>query len=203
MASDIKTLHLCCLSDALVFDTTSPSAEPANTMLAHRAISLNHGWLHRVMGISPPAGSLSAALLAWSPFRWGLGLDGSIIVPDGIIAIQLAIGCFMNGWTRLAPYLAVVDRRFCSRAFELFFSKHFLRVDPQHLQVVLAHPPKSLAPGQGAPAGKYSDNRIFSFQGARGADKLTPSLLSRVRERVENQIFYFAFIMLLSLSKTF
>ena len=191
MASDIKTLHLCCLSDALVFDTTSPSAEPANTMLAHRAISLNHGWLHRVMGISPPAGSLSAALLA------------SIIVPDGIIAIQLAIGCFMNGWTRLAPYLAVVDRRFCSRAFELFFSKHFLRVDPQHLQVVLAHPPKSLAPGQGAPAGKYSDNRIFSFQGARGADKLTPSLLSRVRERVENQIFYFAFIMLLSLSKTF
>ena len=109
----------------------------------------------------------------------------------------------MNGWTRLAPYLAVVDRCFCSRAFELFFSKHFLRVDPQHLQVVLAHPPKSLAPGQGAPAGKYSDNRIFSFQGARGADKLTPSLLSRVRERVENQIFYFAFIMLLSLSKTF
>ena len=64
MASDIKTLHLCCLSDALVFDTTSPSAEPANTMLAHRAISLNNGWLHRVMGISPPAGSLSAALLA-------------------------------------------------------------------------------------------------------------------------------------------
>ena len=39
-----------------------------------------------------------------------LGLDGSIIVPDGIIAIQLATGCFMDGWTRLAPYLAVVDR---------------------------------------------------------------------------------------------
>ena len=129
---------------------------------------LNRGWLHRVMGVSPPAGSLSAALLAWSPFRWGLGLDGSIIVPDGVVAIQLAIGCFVDGRIRLAPYLAVVDRCFCSRAFELFFSKHFLRVDPQHLQVVLAHPPKSLAPGQGAPAGKYSDNRIFSFQGARG-----------------------------------
>ena len=41
------------------------------------------------MGVSPPAGSLSAALLAWSPFRWGLGLDGSIIVPDGVVAIQL------------------------------------------------------------------------------------------------------------------
>ena len=64
MASDIKTLHLCCLSDALVFDTTSPSAEPADVMLDHRAINLNRGWLHRVMGISPPAGSLSAALLA-------------------------------------------------------------------------------------------------------------------------------------------
>ena len=62
------------------------------------------------MGLSPPAGSLSAALLAWSSFRWGLGLDGSIIVPDGVIAIQLAIGCFVDGWTRLAPYLAVVDR---------------------------------------------------------------------------------------------
>ena len=62
------------------------------------------------MGLSPPAGSLSAALLAWSPFRWGLGLDGSIIVPDGVIAIQLAIGCFVDGRIRLAPYLAVVDR---------------------------------------------------------------------------------------------
>ena len=62
------------------------------------------------MGISPPAGSLSAALLAWSPFRWGLGLDGSIIVPDGVVAIQLAIGCFVDGRIRLAPYLAVVDR---------------------------------------------------------------------------------------------
>ena len=71
---------------------------------------LNRGWLHRVMGVSPPAGSLSAALLAWSPFRWGLGLDGSIIVPDGVIAIQLAIGCFADGWNRSAPYLAVVDR---------------------------------------------------------------------------------------------
>ena len=64
MASDIKTPHLCCLFDALEFDTTPPSAEPADVMLDHRAINLNRGWLHRVMGISPPAGSLSAALLA-------------------------------------------------------------------------------------------------------------------------------------------
>ena len=105
MASDIKTSHLCCLYAALVFDTTSPSAEPANTMLAHRAISLNHGWLHRVMGISPP-GRISVG----RPPCLRLGLDGSIIIPDGIIAIQLATGCFMDKWTRLAPYLAVVDR---------------------------------------------------------------------------------------------
>ena len=55
-----------CLS---VFDTTSPDMGGNE----------NSGW-HRFMSISPPAGSLSAALLAWSPFRWGLGLDGSIIV---------------------------------------------------------------------------------------------------------------------------
>ena len=46
----------------------------------HRATDLNRGWLHRVMGVSPPRGSLAAALLAWSPFHRGLGLDGSIIV---------------------------------------------------------------------------------------------------------------------------
>ena len=51
-------------SSALVFDTTPPSAEPAHTAPTHRAIYLNHGWLHRVMGVSPPAGSLSAALIA-------------------------------------------------------------------------------------------------------------------------------------------
>lgn len=64
MASDIKTSQLCCLSAALVFDTTSPSAEPAYATPVHRAIGLNRGWLHRVMGVSPPAGSLSAALIA-------------------------------------------------------------------------------------------------------------------------------------------
>ena len=41
------------------------------------------------------------------------------------------------------------------------------------------------------------------FKEPEGGDNSTPSLLSRVREGVENQIFYFAFIMLLSLSKTF
>lgn len=93
------------------YSTLLPQAQkPVPPALALQGNHLNRGWLHRVMGVSPPAGSLSAALLAWSPFRWGLGLDGSIIVPDGVIAKQPATGCFVDGWTRLAPYLAVVDR---------------------------------------------------------------------------------------------
>jgi len=34
MASDIKTSQLCCLSAALVFDTTSPSAKACAVWLA-------------------------------------------------------------------------------------------------------------------------------------------------------------------------
>ena len=104
------------------------------------------------MGVSPPAGSLSAALLAWSPFRWGLGLDGSIIVPDGVVAIQLAIGCFVDGRIRLAPYLAVVDRgsilQSCKKERKNVQMTSFA-VSAGPLQVVLAHPPASLAPVKG------------------------------------------------------
>lgn len=105
MASDIKTSHLCCLSAALVFDTTSPSAKAcaAGTGSVGRSsepqlASLRHGRLTPAR-ISPGC-----------PPCLRLGLGRSIIVPDGVIAIQLAIGCFMDGWTRLAPCLAVVDR---------------------------------------------------------------------------------------------
>lgn len=53
----------------------------------------------------------------------------------------------MDERTRLAPYLAVIDRQLCNRAFELSFNQYFFRVDlQQYLQVVLAHSPKSLAP---------------------------------------------------------
>ena len=105
MASDIKTSHLCCLSAALVFDTTSPSAKAcaAGTGSVGRSsepqlASLRHGRLTPAR-ISPGC-----------PPCLRLGLGRSIIVPDGVIAIQLAIGCFVDGWTRLAPYLAVIDR---------------------------------------------------------------------------------------------
>ena len=37
------------------------------------------------------------------PVSPGLGLDGSIIVPGGIIAKQPATGCFVDGWTRWHP----------------------------------------------------------------------------------------------------
>ena len=99
MASDIKTSQLCCLVCACI----------RHYFPRRQGDHLDRGWLHRVMGVSPPRGSLAAALLAWSPFHRGLGRDGSIIVPDGVIAIQPATGCFVDGWIRSAPCLAVMD----------------------------------------------------------------------------------------------
>ena len=105
IASDIKTSHLCCLSLALVFDTTSPSAGAC-------AIGISSiGRPSEPRLASPRHGTLTPGRISVGrPPCLRLGLDGSIIVPDGIIAIQLATGCFVDGWTRLAPYLAVVDR---------------------------------------------------------------------------------------------
>ena len=60
---------------------------------------------------SPRHGTLTPGRIsAGRPLCLRLRLDGSIIIPGGVIAIQLATGCFLDGWTRLAPYLAVVDR---------------------------------------------------------------------------------------------
>lgn len=110
IASDIKTSHLCCLSLALVFDTTSPSAGAC-------AIGISSiGRPSEPRLASPRHGTLTPGRISVGrPPCLRLGLDGSIIVPDGIIAIQLATGCFVDGWTRLAPYLAVVDRGGSSR----------------------------------------------------------------------------------------
>ena len=67
MASDIKSLFFLLMA---LFDTTS------------RALGdgLNCGRLSRIMGISPPPGSLPAALIAWSPGQGGLWLGRSIII---------------------------------------------------------------------------------------------------------------------------
>ena len=142
MASDIKTSHLCCLSAALVFDTTSPSAKAcaAGTGSVGRSsepqlASLRHGRLTPAR-ISPGC-----------PPCLRLGLGRSIIIPDGVIAKQPATGCFVDGWTRLAPYLAVFDAGFvCTGG--------------------LGASSSVAGPGQGAPSGKYPDGRIFDFRGA-------------------------------------
>ena len=161
MASDIKTLHFCCSSAALVFDTTSPSAKarvidtgllgrPSEPQLA----SLRHGRLTPAR-ISPGC-----------PPCLRLGLGRSIIVPDGVVAKQPATGCFVDGWTRLHlvwPSLIDVGQPGCQNRTEQYGC---LRLQPcgEHLQVVLAHPPASLALVQRAPSGRYSDDRIFDFQ---------------------------------------
>lgn len=110
IASDIKTSHLCCLSLALVFDTTSPSAGAC------------------AIGISS-IGRPSEPRLA-SP-RHGTLTPGRISVGRPHCLIPISVGAvtgrkyhypwrshcdtachrlFLDGWTRLAPYLAVVDR---------------------------------------------------------------------------------------------
>ena len=147
MASDIKTLHFCCSSAALVFDTTSPSAKACvvDTGLLGRSsepqlASLRHGRLTPAR-ISPGC-----------PPCLRLGLGRSIIAPDGVIAKQPATGCFVDGWTRLAPYLAVVDRgsilQSCKKERKNVQMTSFA-VSAGPLQVVLAHPPASLAPVKG------------------------------------------------------
>ena len=105
----------------------------------------------------------------------------------------------MDGWSRFALYLAVmidVARLVCKPVLK---SIRFFRLQPAavHLQVVLTHPPVSLALLRRALSGRYSDDWIFDFQGARGNNSSTPSLLSRVREGVENQIFILLFLTLL------
>ena len=162
MASDIKTLHFCCSSAALVFDTTSPSAKAcaAGTGSVGRSsepqlASLRHGRLTPAR-ISPGC-----------PPCLRLGLGRSIIVPDGVVAKQPATGCFVDGWTRLHlvwPSLIDVGQPGCQNRTEKYGC---LRLQPcaVHLQVVLAHPPASLALVQRAPSGKYPDDRVFCFQG--------------------------------------
>ena len=95
MASDIKTSQLCYLICACIRHYfPRRQGNRSGPQLA----SLRHGRLTPAR-ISPGC-----------PPCLRLGLGRSIIIPGGVIAIQLATGCFLDGWTRLAPYLAVVDR---------------------------------------------------------------------------------------------
>ena len=57
------------------------------------------------MGLSPPAGSLSAA-----PIACGCGWAEVSLSLTGFMAKQLATGCFSDGCDRSAPSLAVIDK---------------------------------------------------------------------------------------------
>ena len=176
MASDIKTSQLCCLICACIRHYfPRRQGNRSGPQLA----SLRHGRLTPAR-ISPGC-----------PPCLRLGLGRSIIVPDGVIAKQPATGCFVDGWTRLAPYLAVVDRgsilQSCKKERKNVQMTSFA-VSAGPLQVVLAHPPASLALIQRAPSGKYPDDRIFNFQRTREG---TPSLYYPLSEGAENQNFMF------------
>ena len=152
MASDIKTSQLCCLICACIRHYfPRRQGNRSGPQLA----SLRHGRLTPAR-ISPGC-----------PPCLRLGLGRSIIVPDGVVAKQPATGCFVDGWTRLHlvwPSLIDVGQPGCQNRTEQYGC---LRLQPcaVHLQVVLAHPPASLALVQRAPSGRYSDDRIFCFQG--------------------------------------
>ena len=137
MASDIKTSQLCYLICACIRHYfPRRQGNRSGPQLA----SLRHGRLTPAR-ISPGC-----------PPCLRLGLGRSIIVPDGVIAKQPATGCFVDGWTRLAPYLAVVDRgsilQSCKKERKNVQMTSFA-VSAGPLQVVLAHPPASLAPVKG------------------------------------------------------
>ena len=152
MASDIKTSQLCCLICACI----------------RHYFPRRQGNRSGPQLASPRHGRLTPARISpGCPPCLRLGLGRSIIVPDGVVAKQPATGCFVDGWTRLHlvwPSLIDVGQPGCQNRTEMYGC---LRSQPcaVHLQVVLAHPPASLALVQRAPSGKYPDDRVFCFQG--------------------------------------
>ena len=60
-----------------------------------------------------------------------------------------------------------------------------------HLQVVLAHPPESLALFQRAPSGRYSDGWIFSFRGATEKFFLLACIGEEVRILHSSKFYFF------------
>ena len=127
----ILRLHICVVSYAPVFDTTSPG---------DRATDLDRSWLHCVMGVSPPRGSLPAALLAcgWDWAEVSLSLTESLrySLPSAVL--------WTDGpaWHLTWPSLTVgTGKEQIRKNNGLFLCAASFR-----LQVVLAHPPVSLAP---------------------------------------------------------
>ena len=154
MASDIKTSQLCYLICACIRHYfPRRQGNRSGPQLA----SLRHGRLTPAR-ISPGC-----------PPCLRLGLGRSIIIPGRVIAKQPATGCFVDGWTRSAPYLAVIDAGFiCTGG--------------------LGASSSVACPGQGAPSGRYPDDWIFDFQRTR---EEPPSLYYPLSEGAENQNFMF------------
>ena len=156
MASDIKTSHLCCLSRAaLVFDTTSPSAKACATA----------SWeSHPREDLSRPPSLLdphSGGGWDWTEVSLSLTESLRYSLPSAVLRT--------DGTARhlIWPSLIDVGQPGCQNRTEMYGC---LRSQPcaVHLQVVLAHPPESLALFQRAPSGRYSDGWVFGFQGTRG-----------------------------------
>ena len=68
--------------------TLLPQAQkPADWL--YRAVNLNRGWLYRVMGLSPPAGSLPAALLVcsrdWTEVSLSLTESSRYSLPSAVL----------------------------------------------------------------------------------------------------------------------
>ena len=101
----------------------------------------------------------------------------------------------MDGWTRLAPYLAVVDRFASGQKQSKKEGLNFVLTRSGYLQVVLAHPPVSLALFQRAPPGRYSDDWIFNYQGEREwLFNFQPSLYIAENSNVCTEVFIKVFI---------
>lgn len=117
MASGIKAFRSLRFS-VLVFDTTSPSTRAAAWTAAGFTASRGS---HPHEDLSRPPSLLDPRITGgWDWTGVSLSLTESL-------RTQPATGCFSGGWDRYAPYLAVIDAG-CPA------------------QVVLAHPPASLAP---------------------------------------------------------
>ena len=166
MASDIKTSHLCCLSRAaLVFDTTSPSAK------ACAAGTSSSGQSSEPRLAPPRHGSLTPARISRGPPSLldphsGGGWDWTEVSLSLTESLRYSLPSAVlrtDGTARhlIWPSLIDVGQPGCQNRTEMYGC---LRSQPcaVHLQVVLAHPPESLAPFSKGPVRK-----VFRWLGIR------------------------------------
>ena len=100
------------------------------------------------------------------------------------------------------PSLIDVGQPGCQNRTEMYGC---LRSQPcaVHLQVVLAHPPESLALFQRAPSGRYSDGWIFSFRGATEKFFLLACIGEEVRILHSSKFYFFKNFLSFLIDRTF